>query len=77
LWAQLYALGLLNQGRPHALALEALRLVAVNGLGMLALGYTGFAFAATGWIWASLYSVTSLLWVITLKTHYKTIINEV
>ncbi len=77
LWSQLFALGLLNQGRPHALALEMLRLVAVNGIGLLALTYTGFALTATGWVWAGLYSVTSLLWVVSMKTHYKTVVNEV
>jgi len=77
LWSQLYALGLLNQGRPHALVVEMLRLVAVNGIGLLALTYTGFALTATDWVWAGLYSVTSLLWIVSLKTDYKTVVNEV
>ena len=77
LWTQLYALGQLNQGRPnaHALMLEMLRLVAVNGLGVLALNYSEFSVSATGWIWASLYTATSLLWVVALKTPYKTASN--
>ena len=37
LWAQLYTVGLLNEGRPYALRLEMVRLLAVVPLGIVAL----------------------------------------
>jgi hypothetical protein len=77
LWAQLYALGLLNQGRPHALTLEMLRLVVVNGPGLLALQYSGFAVTTAGWMLAGLYTAVSLSGVLALRTHYKSVVNEV
>jgi hypothetical protein len=53
-----------------------LRLVAVNGLCLLAMQYSGFAVTTTGWMLASLYTAASLSWVIVLKTNYKTIASE-
>jgi hypothetical protein len=57
--------------------LEMLRLVMVNGPGLLALQYSEFAITATGWIWAGLYTASSLLWIMTLKKRYKSVVSEV
>ena len=62
LWTTLYALGLVSEGRPHALCVEVTRLLVVMPLGMLGLGYLGTipagALPAT-WAGLALYGVVS------------------
>ena len=73
LWAHLYAIGLLNQGRPNAFPFEAFRLVVINGVALFAIQYSEFAVAPAGWVWIGIYTFVSMLWIIKLKTHVKTI----
>jgi alkylglycerol monooxygenase len=52
LWAQLYTLGLLNEGRRYALRFERARLLLIVPAGMLGIAATGFAGVAPSWLWA-------------------------
>ena len=73
LWAHLYTIGLLNQGRPNALVFESLRLVVVNGAALFAMRYSEFAVAPAAWVWIGIYTFVSMLWIIKLKSIVKTI----
>ncbi|TDJ40901.1 MAG: fatty acid hydroxylase family protein [Gammaproteobacteria bacterium] len=73
LWAHLYTIGLLNQGRPNALVFESLRLVVVNGAALFAMRYSEFAVAPAAWVWIGIYTFVSMLWIIKLKSLVKTI----
>ncbi len=77
LWAQLYTIGLLNEGRSRAIEFEMLRLLGINLLGTLALQYNGIAVAAAGWVLAVLYTLGSLLWLQMIKKQLKTISNTI
>lgn len=61
LWAQLYALGLLNEQRPGAFRLELVRLVGVNGAAAALLVATGTAVDAVDAVLFGLYTLASLL----------------
>ncbi len=65
LWAQLYTLGILSEGRPYAQILEFLRLAVVLPLGVLVLQYTtaDLQIALTGWITLVIYVLASALWL--------------
>lgn len=77
LWAQLYLLGLLSEGRASAVRVELLRLLVFNPLVALSLPYTGIAVSGAGWTLAVVYSLLSLGWILLLKPSFKTIANEV
>ena len=77
LWAQLYTLGLLNEGRPNAIRFELLRLLGINLLGTLALQYTAISVTAAGWILVALYTVCSVAWIRVAKYRFKTISNTI
>jgi hypothetical protein len=69
LWSQLYAIGLLNEGRPYARRIELLRvLVAVPLLYLLILqsGSIGIEPDARGWIFVAAYSIGSAIGVLLL-----------
>jgi len=59
LWALLYTLGLLNDGRPYALRFEWLRLLLVTPAGALALAASGTPPSAWFWWAATLYVAAS------------------
>ena len=61
LWAQLYTIGLLNEGRANAEALEWVRLLPVNALGVAALQWLGTAEAGVLWGSYGVYTALSLL----------------
>ena len=63
LWAQLYTLGILNDGRPYAARFELLRLLVVVPLAVIAYqgGTTGLSLAAWGII--TTYIIGSVLWL--------------
>ena len=63
LWAQLYTLGILNDGRPYAARFELLRLLVVVPLAVIAYqgGTTGLSLAAWGII--TTYLIGSVLWL--------------
>lgn len=65
LWAQLYTLGSLSEGRPHARLLESLRLLLVLPLGVFALHLSSadLQLALTGWIILAVYVLASVLWL--------------
>ena len=52
LWALLYTLGLLNEGRPYAMRLELARLLIIVPAGMLGIALTGHLAASPYWLWA-------------------------
>jgi sterol desaturase/sphingolipid hydroxylase (fatty acid hydroxylase superfamily) len=62
LWAQLYTLGLLTDGKSAGVRFELARVVIVVPLGLLAMNLTSPHSADTGWQWAaaSVYIVASL-----------------
>jgi len=63
LWTQLYTLGLLNEDRSHAARLEALRLIVVLPIGLLALNAELLAMTPSIWVIVSVYVLGSLLWL--------------
>ena len=65
LWAQLYTLGILSEGRPYAQILEFLRLAVVLPLGVFVLQYTiaDLQIALMGWITLIIYVLASALWL--------------
>jgi hypothetical protein len=52
LWAQLYTLGVLNEGRPYAMRLERARLLVIVPAGVLVIAATGLVPVAPSWLWA-------------------------
>lgn len=77
LWAQLYTIGLLNEGRAGAETLEFVRLLPVNALGAVAMQYSGHVSPA--WLWAGFgaYTAVSMFWILSInnakKQHVTTI----
>ncbi len=71
LWAQLYTVGLLNEGRPGAIGFELARLLGVNGLAAAALMSAGTAIGSGLWAVWGLYTAASLLGLWLLKTVTK------
>jgi len=65
LWAQLYTLGILNEGRPHARMLEYVRLLIVIPAGVFVLQYTsaGIQLSPAGWFSLIVYVLASALWL--------------
>ena len=64
LWALLYGVGLVSEGRAHARSAEISRLVLVTPLGMVclvALGTVGPDAAIPAWLGLALYAVMSLV----------------
>jgi sterol desaturase/sphingolipid hydroxylase (fatty acid hydroxylase superfamily) len=51
LWAQLYTLGLLNEGRPYAMRFEGARLLVIVPAGVLVIAATGLLPVAPSWLW--------------------------
>ena len=62
LWALLYTLGALNEGRPYALRLELARLLVVVPAGVLGIALAGDVALPPAWLWsaAGLYVAASL-----------------
>ena len=63
LWAQLYALGLLNEGRSNARRVEAIRLAIITPLGLLMLDPTLLPVTSSVWAILATYILVSLLWL--------------
>lgn len=65
LWAQLYTIGLLNEGRPYARRFEYLRLVIVLPLGLIALhlGEWQTPLPDAAWFATAIYILGSVLWL--------------
>ena len=74
LWALLYTMGLLNGGRANAIKMEVLRLVVVNCLLSFAMQYTEIAVSTEGWLLAALYTAASLIWLVSIKKPFRTVI---
>ena len=74
LWLQLYTLGLLNEGRQHALRAEVLRLLLAMPLLLLLMQQTSYAIerASGAWLLLVLYATTSSLWVFAIYSRPKT-----
>ena len=51
LWALLYTLGLLNEGRPYAVRFELVRVLVIVPAGMLGILLTGQPPLPSGWLW--------------------------
>jgi len=75
LWAQLYAVGLINEGRATAFQTEIVRLIVVMPLGVVLLLSTGdyVAFDEAIWLTTGAYQVGSLVWLITIR---KTLLKQ-
>jgi hypothetical protein len=78
LWLQLYAIGLLNEGRPGARRIELLRvLIAMPVLYLLALqSDIGVEASALGWIILAAYAIGSAAWVALLPAALPEKINS-
>ncbi len=63
LWAQLYALGLLNEGRSNARRVEAIRLTIITPLGLLMLDPALMPVTSLVWAILATYILGSLLWL--------------
>jgi alkylglycerol monooxygenase len=63
LWTQLYTLGILNESRPHAAWFEALRLIVVVPIGLLALDAELLTMTPLLWGVVSSYVLGSLIWL--------------
>lgn len=65
LWAQLYTIGLLNEGRAYASRFEFIRLVIIVPLGLIALhlGEWQNPLPAGAWFGAAIYILGSVLWL--------------
>ena len=75
LWTQLYAIGLINEGRSNAFQIEIFRLIVVVPLGVVLLLATGDLAVASEalWVGMALYQIGSLAWLAIIKKHCKTI----
>ncbi len=62
LWALLYTLGILNEGRPYAVRFELSRLLVIVPLGILGIALGGHLAVPSSWLWAGtgIYLVASL-----------------
>jgi len=69
LWVQLYAIGLINEGRPTAFQTELVRLIVVMPLGVILLQSAGDFAAFSEAIWGTMvgYQVGSLAWLATIR----------
>ncbi len=63
LWTQLYTLGLLNEGRPHAARFELVRLVVVLPIGIYALDPALATLAPASVLVVVFYILVSILWL--------------
>jgi hypothetical protein len=54
LWVLLYTLGLLNEGRPHALRFELARLLVIVPAGTLGIAATEQLSVPPGWLWGGM-----------------------
>jgi hypothetical protein len=64
LWAMLLTLGMLNEGRDRARAIEATRLLVVVPTLLWLLGNTGLDIDPAAWAAVGAYSLVSLLWLV-------------
>jgi sterol desaturase/sphingolipid hydroxylase (fatty acid hydroxylase superfamily) len=74
LWAQLYTLGLINDGRPYAVRFELARLVLVTPLGVTGLVMRSDIGVSGSWLWglAAAYVLISLVFLsMTYKRYIK------
>ncbi len=71
LWSQLYAIGVLNEGRRGSLRLEALRLTLVNGAGVALLVASGESIPAAALLATGVYTLLSLAGLWLIKDHFK------
>ena len=82
LWAQLYSIGLLNEGRPYAKRIELLRVLIAVPLSYLLLVQQGLVTSdsqANGWLIVMVYAIGSAIWLRLLPAgdeSYKTYINQ-
>jgi hypothetical protein len=53
LWALLYTLGILNEGRPHAARFERVRLLFIVPAGMLGVSLAGVVPVPSAWLWSA------------------------
>jgi len=69
LWAQLYAVGLLNEGRKNAVVVEWIRLLLVVPLAAVLMAVVGEAGPLPAWVWWLLggYTMLSGLWLLRLQ----------
>lgn len=71
LWVHLYSLGLLNEGRENAVRFEVIRLLGVNGAGLLWLTQTGDFSGPAFWLTASVYTILSLAGLVASQASIK------
>jgi hypothetical protein len=79
LWALLYTLGLLNEGRPYAVRFELVRVLVIVPAGVLGTVATGQLPVAPGWLWVgtAIYLAVSLAGLTRVAhTHRKNDINH-
>jgi hypothetical protein len=53
LWALLYTLGILNEGRPHAASFERVRLLVIVPAGMLGISLAKLVPVPSAWLWSA------------------------
>ena len=65
LWAQLYTLGLLSEGRSYAPTLEYVRLAVIvpSGFLMLQTSSAGMQLSQASWVFLIIYILASALWL--------------
>jgi len=67
LWAQLYTLGLLSEGRANARRIELIRLFVVVPALIYGLQESSDGLAAGSWVFVASYMLASALWVVSLR----------
>ena len=78
LWAQLYTIGLLNEGRPSARRAEWLRLLLVVPGAYVLLHATAVDLAepATGWLVVATYLITSAAWLLRVPAREEALLTS-
>ena len=76
LWAHLYTLGLLNEGRSKAGQMELMRLLVFNWLAAWLLQFAGIEVAAGGWILAAVYTAASTATIWALNKPSENILKQ-
>ena len=79
LWALLYTLGLLNEGRPYAVRFELVRVLVIVPAGMLGILLTGQPPLPSGWLWGGVAGyLAASLWGLykTARTKEKIYSNQ-
>jgi alkylglycerol monooxygenase len=78
LWALLYTLGLLNEGRPYAVRFELARVLVIVPAGVLGIVVAGQLPVASGWLWVgtAIYLAVSLAGLFRVTYREKNKINQ-